>query len=57
MPLAFDETGAVFRRFKVADVPTFLVLDRTGRVVARTGSAQQAARAAARMGQRDGGQP
>jgi thiol-disulfide isomerase/thioredoxin len=50
MPLALDETGAFFHAFKVSDVPTFLVLDRSGHIVARTTSADQAVRAAARAG-------
>jgi thiol-disulfide isomerase/thioredoxin len=49
MPMALDETGAVFHAFKIADVPTFLVLDRSGRIAERTRSAEQASRAAARL--------
>ncbi len=47
MPLALDETGAVFRSFGISDVPAFVVLDRKGRVVARAQRADQANRAAA----------
>jgi thiol-disulfide isomerase/thioredoxin len=50
MPLAFDETGGFFRAFKVADVPSFVVLDPAGKIVARTRQAQQAVRAASRAG-------
>lgn len=50
MPLALDETGAFFRAFGVSDVPSFVVLDRAGHIAARTQSADQAARAAARLG-------
>jgi hypothetical protein len=50
MPLALDETGAFFRAFGISDVPSFVVLDRYGHVDARTQSADQAARAAARLG-------
>jgi thiol-disulfide isomerase/thioredoxin len=43
MPVALDETGGFFRSFRVADVPSFVVLDRAGRVIARTREASQAA--------------
>ena len=49
MPLALDETGAFFRAFKVSNVPTFVVLNGSGQVVARTDRADQASRAAARL--------
>jgi thiol-disulfide isomerase/thioredoxin len=35
MPLALDESGALFRRFRVMHVPTLLVLDAQGRIVRR----------------------
>jgi thiol-disulfide isomerase/thioredoxin len=54
MPLALDETGAILRRYHVSDVPTFVVLDRAGRVIARTRQAQEAAGAAAREGSAHG---
>jgi len=49
MPVALDETGGFFRRFRIAEVPSFVVLDRRGHEVARTPSAGQAARIAARL--------
>ena len=49
MPVALDESGGFFRSFKVADVPSFVVLDGVGRVVARTRRAELAARAAERL--------
>jgi len=49
MPLALDETGGFFRAFNISDVPAFVVLDSAGHVVARTRSAEQATRAAARV--------
>jgi len=36
MPLALDDSGALFRRFRVMHVPTFIVLDTQGRVVSRS---------------------
>lgn len=35
IPLALDESGTVFRRFRVMHVPTLLVFDTQGRVVRR----------------------
>jgi thiol-disulfide isomerase/thioredoxin len=35
MPLALDDTGALFRRFRVMHVPTLLVFDGQGRLVRR----------------------
>ena len=35
MPLALDQTGAVFRAFAVRDVPTIIVIDSSGRVAKR----------------------
>jgi peroxiredoxin len=35
MPLALDESGALFRRFRVMHVPTLLVFDAHGRLVRR----------------------
>ena len=52
MPVALDETGAFFRAFKVAEVPSFVVLDGSGHVVARTSEASEANRAAARLAAR-----
>ena len=46
MPLALDETGAFFRAYKIADVPTFVVVDAKGRVIARTSQADEANRIA-----------
>jgi hypothetical protein len=48
MPVALDESGGIFRRFRIADVPSFVVLDPSGHVIARTRQASQAAAAAAR---------
>jgi hypothetical protein len=48
MPLALDETGAFFRAYKIADVPTFVVIDGKGRVIGRTGEADEANRIALR---------
>lgn len=36
MPLVLDDSGALFRRFRVMHVPTFIVLDAQGRVVRRS---------------------
>ncbi|MGO4504442.1 MULTISPECIES: redoxin domain-containing protein [unclassified Dyella] len=36
MPLALDDTGALFRRFRVMHVPTLIVLDAQGKVIRRT---------------------
>lgn len=49
LPVALDETGAFFRSFRVADVPSFVVLDGQGRVAARTRRAEQAYRAAVEL--------
>ena len=35
MPLALDESGALFRHFRVMHVPTLLVWDAQGRLVRR----------------------
>jgi thiol-disulfide isomerase/thioredoxin len=35
LPLALDETGGFFRAYNIADVPTFVVLDKAGRVIGR----------------------
>ena len=35
MPLALDDSGALFRRFRVMHVPTVIVLDAQGRIVKR----------------------
>lgn len=35
MPLALDESGALFRSFNVSQVPTALIVDATGRIVRR----------------------
>jgi peroxiredoxin len=35
VPLSLDEDGALFRRYHVAQVPTFVILDGRGKVVAR----------------------
>jgi hypothetical protein len=42
MPVALDQTGAFFRAYQVADVPAFVVLDRKGKVIARTNRADEA---------------
>jgi thiol-disulfide isomerase/thioredoxin len=47
LPLALDETGAVFRAYKVADVPSFVVLDPAGHVIARARTAELASQALA----------
>jgi len=36
MPLALDDSGALFRRFRVMRVPTVIVLDTQGKVIRRT---------------------
>jgi hypothetical protein len=50
LPLALDETGGVFRAYKIADVPTFVVLDKSGRVVGRARRADEASRLAEQAG-------
>jgi thiol-disulfide isomerase/thioredoxin len=35
IPISLDESGTLFRRFAVADVPTFIVVDSGGRLVRR----------------------
>ena len=35
MPLALDDSGALFRRFRVMHVPTLIVLDAQGKVIRR----------------------
>jgi hypothetical protein len=35
VPLSLDESGALFRRYHVTQVPTFIVLDAQGRLVRR----------------------
>jgi thiol-disulfide isomerase/thioredoxin len=42
MPLALDDSGALFRRFRVMHVPTFIVLDAQGHVVSRSETADKA---------------
>jgi hypothetical protein len=39
MPLALDESGALFRAFGVREVPVLLVADARGRIVRRLGDA------------------
>jgi len=46
MTLALDETGAFFRAYKIADVPSFVVIDGKGRVIGRTRQAEEANRIA-----------
>jgi thiol-disulfide isomerase/thioredoxin len=36
MPLALDDSGALFRRFRVMHVPTLIVLDGQGKLIRRT---------------------
>jgi hypothetical protein len=36
MPLALDDSGTLFRRFRVMHVPTLIVLDAQGKVIRRT---------------------
>jgi hypothetical protein len=36
MPLALDDSGALFRRFRVMHVPTVIVLDAQGKVLRRS---------------------
>ncbi|RAO76720.1 TlpA family protein disulfide reductase [Dyella jiangningensis] len=43
MPLALDDSGALFRRFRVMHVPTVIVLDGKGKVVRRTEEVNEAA--------------
>ncbi len=50
MPLALDQTGAFFRAYRVADVPTFVVVDGKGRVLARTSQANEANQVGLRAG-------
>jgi thiol-disulfide isomerase/thioredoxin len=49
LTLALDETGGFFRAFEIADVPSLVVLDKAGRVVARTRRAAEASRLAERL--------
>jgi hypothetical protein len=35
MPLTLDDSGALFRRFRVTHVPTVLLIDAQGRLVGR----------------------
>lgn len=42
MPLALDDSGALFRRFRVMHVPTVIVLDGQGRVLLRTEEVNEA---------------
>jgi thiol-disulfide isomerase/thioredoxin len=37
MPISLDESGAVFRTFDVTHVPTVIIIDAQGRVIARFG--------------------
>jgi hypothetical protein len=48
--LALDQTGAFFRAYRVADVPTFVVVDGKGRVLARTSQANEANQVGLRAG-------
>jgi hypothetical protein len=50
LPLALDETGGVFRAYKIVDVPTFVVLDKAGHVIGRTRRAEDAKRLAEQAG-------
>jgi thiol-disulfide isomerase/thioredoxin len=50
LPLALDETGGFFRAYRIADVPSFVVLDKTGHVIGRTRKADEAERIAAQAG-------
>ena len=36
IPLALDDSGALFRRFRVMHVPTLIVLDAQGKLIRRT---------------------
>lgn len=42
MPLALDDSGALFRRFRVMHVPTVIVLDGQGKVLRRTEEVNEA---------------
>lgn len=42
MPLALDDSGALFRRFRVMHVPTVIVIDGQGKVVRRTEEVDEA---------------
>ena len=42
MPLALDDTGALFRRFRVMHVPTVIVLDAQGKVLRRSENVDEA---------------
>jgi hypothetical protein len=35
MPLALDESGSVFRRFGVRDVPVFIIVNSKGEITGR----------------------
>ena len=35
IPLTLDESGALFRAFRVADVPTVLIADAQGKLIRR----------------------
>jgi len=50
LPLALDETGGFFRAYKIADVPTFVVLDKAGHVIGRARRAEDAKRLAEQAG-------
>ncbi len=45
IPLTLDASGAVFREFRVNEVPTVFIADAAGRIVRRLGSATQDATA------------
>jgi peroxiredoxin len=45
VPLALDDSGALFRTFGVREVPALLVVDAQGRIVRRLGDAGEALRA------------
>lgn len=48
IPLALDESGALFRSFNVAEVPAALIVDASGRIVRRVEGAELEAPAAMR---------
>jgi thiol-disulfide isomerase/thioredoxin len=50
LPLALDETGGFFRAYKIADVPTFVVFDKSGHVIGRARRADEAERLAEQAG-------
>lgn len=44
IPLAVDDSGALFRKFGIKDVPAFIVIGADGRLVSRSSELQPAAR-------------